>query len=128
MAPIYAGDIGITPQIIDDEQLVTLRNAFATTIPFYQSILVDNPPTYTSPEQVPEPLDIGKLVALVEPWQTWKFEEQVSKSSVVCARRRGSFARSIPSHSCLLSLITATHTTPLSLQTYRWICRNGSQH
>lgn len=72
MAPIFAGEIGITPQIIDEERLVELRDSFAQL-----PLLVPLGQTYSSPDEVKEPLDIDKLIELTEPWQSWKFEEQV---------------------------------------------------
>ena len=73
MAPIYAAAVGINPQIIDDESLRQLRDSILSIelkAPLHR--------TFSTPEQVSEPLDIERLVVAVEPWQTWVFEEQVS--------------------------------------------------
>ena len=75
MAPIYSAVVGVNPQIIDDERLRQLFNSLASIelkVPLHR--------TFTSPEEVTEPLDIESLVTLVEPWQSWMFEEQVRNS------------------------------------------------
>jgi hypothetical protein len=73
MAPILAAEIGTPPQIIDDMRLVELRSALASIEDF-----VELGKSYSSPEEVEAPLDIDHLLSLIEPWQTWTFEEQVS--------------------------------------------------
>lgn len=72
MAPIFAS-IGITPQVIDDKRLRVLRSSL-------ESIGLNE--TLENAHQISEPLnaplDIERLVELLEPWQAWTFEEQVS--------------------------------------------------
>ena len=72
MAPIFAA-IGITPQIIDDERLRVLRSSL-------ESVVLNWPLHKADPnsETINVPLDIERLIALLEPWQSWAFEEQVS--------------------------------------------------
>ena len=76
MAPIYTAAIGVTPQIIDDERLSQLRNHL-------EELELRKPlrRNYKSPEEVEEPLDVDRLVSILEPWQSWVFEEQVSGRS-----------------------------------------------
>ena len=73
MAPILSGTLGITPQIIDDARLCELRSSV-------EEIEFNGPPnpTYETSGDAVVPLDIEKLVSLLEPWQVWAFEEQVS--------------------------------------------------
>lgn len=73
MAPILAAEIGIPHQIIDDTRLVELRSALASI-----EDRVKPGKKYASPEEVELPLDISHLLSVIEPWQTWTFEEQVS--------------------------------------------------
>lgn len=68
MAPIFPS-IGITPQIIDDKRLKSLRSNL-------ESLTLNKQLRNVDP--VSDPLDIERLVALLEPWPTWTFEEQVS--------------------------------------------------
>lgn len=75
MAPILSAEVGITPQIIDDDRLVELRQALTGI-----EARVELGKTYSKPDDVEEPLDIDYLVSLIEPWQSWTFEEQVSRS------------------------------------------------
>jgi hypothetical protein len=87
MAPIYAAAVGVTPQIIDDDRLAQLRDSLQT-IEFLQVPTAGTGDTggmksNISPAQVQPPLDIARLVALLEPWQTWVFEEQVRKQCFV---------------------------------------------
>ena len=72
MAPIFAA-IGIAPQIIDDERLGLLRTNL-------ESVSFNGPSNNANPilETLSMPLDIERLVGLLEPWQSWTFEEQVS--------------------------------------------------
>lgn len=72
MAPIFSA-IGITPQIIDDERLQVLRSSL-------ESVSLNKPLQNANPTSDPldAPLDIERLVELLEPWQSWTFEEQVS--------------------------------------------------
>ena len=75
MAPIYAAAVGISPQIIDDVRLRQLRSSLLEIelqVPLYRS--------NSSKDAVVVPLDIEYLVTLLEPWQTWFSEEQVSRS------------------------------------------------
>lgn len=74
MAPIFAADVGITPQIIDDVRLLNLRVALANL-----ALRVPLGKTYSTPDEVEIPLDIDELIALIEPWQQWRFEEQVRR-------------------------------------------------
>ena len=71
MAPIFAV-IGITPQIIDDERLTELRSSLG-------SITLNGHSKKASLILTKHhmPLDIERLVGLLEPWQSWTFEEQV---------------------------------------------------
>ena len=71
MAPIFA-TVGITPQIIDDGRLGTMRNLLET-------VLFKIPLNYAdcASEEIAMPLDIERIVTLLEPWQSWTFEEQV---------------------------------------------------
>ena len=71
MAPIFS-TVGITPQIIDDGRLGTMRNLLET-------VLLKVPLNYTdcASEEITMPLDIERIVTLLEPWQSWTFEEQV---------------------------------------------------
>lgn len=73
MAPILAAPVGIAPQQIDDERLRSLKSALLE-LEFRGPL----DPTFSTPEQIVMPLDIERLVALLEPWQSWAFEEQVS--------------------------------------------------
>eukprot|EP00934_Nitzschia_sp_Nitz4_P006861 Nitzschia sp. Nitz4//scaffold116_size91068//11601//24470//NITZ4_004949-RA/size91068-processed-gene-0.22-mRNA-1//1//CDS//3329533551//6851//frame0 len=80
MAPILTGEVGIAPQIIDDERLLQLRKSLTdlkllvplrrsdstTTSDRMDSILDDVPP-----------VNVERLVQLLEPWRMWDFEEQV---------------------------------------------------
>jgi hypothetical protein len=73
MAPIYAAAVGISPQIIDDDRLRQLRKTLIEIeleVPLHRA--------YASPDEVELPIDIDRLVCLLEPWQSWVFEEQVS--------------------------------------------------
>mmetsp|Transcript_747 Transcript_747/g.1813 ORF Transcript_747/g.1813 Transcript_747/m.1813 type:complete len:4405 (+) Transcript_747:307-13521(+) len=71
MAPIFPS-IGITPQIIDDERLKSLKSDL-------ESIIFSRPTTNVTRilGEINVPLDIERLVGLLEPWQSWTFEEQV---------------------------------------------------
>jgi hypothetical protein len=73
MAPILSAFIGITEQIIDDERLKSLRGSV-------EELKFKTPldSSYVSPDDVIIPLDIERLVELLEPWRSWTFEEQVS--------------------------------------------------
>lgn len=75
MAPILAAEVGITPQIIDDKRLLELRSALAE-----MEVRVEPGKAYSHPDEVEVPLDIDRLIALIQPWQSWTFEEQVSLS------------------------------------------------
>jgi hypothetical protein len=74
MAPILSTAIGVTPQIIDDPRLRQLLNRLDEFEPNKVSASSTKP---QSAEEVIAPLDITKLVSLLEPYQTWIFEEQV---------------------------------------------------
>ncbi|KAG7352855.1 HECT-domain ubiquitin-transferase [Nitzschia inconspicua] len=72
MAPILSASVGITRQIVDDVKLRTLRNSLEE--------LKSNGPlndNFASIEEYTIPLDIEKLVSLLEPWRSWPFDEQV---------------------------------------------------
>jgi hypothetical protein len=84
MAPILSASIGITPQIIDDGNLRTLRKSLQDLE------MKSNVPTGSTMEVVRTeqgdglrsnlisvPVDIELLVSVLEPYQTWNFEEQV---------------------------------------------------
>lgn len=75
MAPILAAEIGITPQLIDDSRLLDLRSALASI-----EDRVELGKSYKSSDEVEVPLDIDHLLSLIEPWQSWTFEEQVSRA------------------------------------------------
>ena len=72
MAPIFPS-IGITPQIIDDKRLKSLRSNLES-LPLNKQLRNVDPVS----DPLNAPLDIERLVALLEPWPTWTFEEQVS--------------------------------------------------
>lgn len=72
MAPILTAAVGITPQIIDDDRLCQLRNDL-----FDLELKVPLGRSYSTSEEIKEPLDINRLVSIVKPWKTWVFEEQV---------------------------------------------------
>ena len=81
MAPIFSA-IGITPQIIDDDRLRTLRSSIeATELKGPLNYI------YCASEELVMPLDIERLVRLLEPWQSWTFEEQVNPT--FCFKRLG---------------------------------------
>ena len=75
MAPIFSA-IGITPQIIDDDRLRTMRGSI-------QAIELKGPLNYINcaSQEFVMPLDIERLVRLLEPWQSWTFEEQVNPTT-----------------------------------------------
>ena len=73
MAPIYAAAVGVSPQLVDDDRLRELRSSLEAVemqIPLHRR-------AYKTPEEVEKPLDIERLVSLLEAWQSWVFEEQV---------------------------------------------------
>lgn len=82
MAPIFTAATGVIPQIVDDERLLQLQSQLEGL-----ELLVPLRRHYATPEEVELPLDIVHLISLLEPWQRWTFEEQVSISarSFVCA-------------------------------------------
>jgi hypothetical protein len=98
MAPIFAS-IGITPQIIDDKRLRVLRSSL-------ESIGLNE--TLENAHQISEPLnaplDIERLVELLEPWQAWTFEEQVDLQEWVEQLNRidASLSFYIQKYPCLL--------------------------
>lgn len=73
MAPILAASIGVTPQLVDDERLRSLKDSLLE-LEFKGPV----DPSLSSPEEVSMPLDIERLVTLLAPWQSWPSEEQVS--------------------------------------------------
>jgi hypothetical protein len=75
MAPIHLTSVAVTRQVVDDEQLRTLRKSL-------EDLKLKCPlsPDVESLEQVSIPLDIEQLVSLLEPWMSWPFEEQVSRN------------------------------------------------
>ncbi len=75
MAPILATSVGVSPQQIDDERLRRLK---VSLLELELRGQVDS--AFSSSEEISMPLDIERLVALLEPWQSWPFEEQVSSS------------------------------------------------
>lgn len=78
MAPILSTAVGVTPQIIDDPRLQKLLVKLNEYEPkgLYQT------KNYQSSEEVIAPHDhIEELVAVLEPYQKWIFEEQVSNST-----------------------------------------------
>lgn len=87
MAPIYTAAAGVISQIVDDERLRELRNHLVELelrVPLRKSH------TGTTPEDLEEPLGINRLISLLEPWQSWEFEEQVRIFACVylnCPRR-----------------------------------------
>ena len=74
MAPILSASIGVNPQILDDERLRSLRKSL-------EDLEMKNRSSseIASSEDISVPLDIERLVALLEPYQSWNFEEQVSQ-------------------------------------------------
>lgn len=73
MAPILSTAIGVTPQIVDDPKLAYLietLNGFQTLAERKPADDLDN---------VDTPVDVDKLVKILEPYETWPFEEQVSQ-------------------------------------------------
>lgn len=74
MAPILSASIGVTEEIVDDERLRRLRSALEE-IRFKAPLDSRD----KNPEKVAVPLDIERLVELLEPWRSWTFEEQVSR-------------------------------------------------
>ena len=87
MAPIFPS-IGITPQIIDDGRLRVLKSSL-------ESIIFDTPlsSAFQGIEEIRAPLDIERLVVLLEPWQSWGFEEQVNHVSCACSRCQFPFGK-----------------------------------
>jgi len=84
MAPIFTAAVGITPQIIDDERLCKLRNDL-----FNVEMKIPLRRSYSSSEEILEPLDINRLISIVKPWKTWVFEEQVSVcNEPLCQEKR----------------------------------------
>ena len=75
MAPILVKAVGITPQIIDDENIRQLRTSL---LELKTEIWPQR--TFSSSDEVPIPEDIDRLVELLETVQRWIFEEQVSLS------------------------------------------------
>lgn len=73
MAPILSTAVGVTPQIIDDPRL---RKLIEVLNEFEPKQLCDRVKTNKANEVI-APLDIAALVAVIEPHQTWSFEEQV---------------------------------------------------
>ena len=98
MAPILAAEIGTPPQTIDDKRLVDLRSALAAI-----EDRVEMGKSYSSPEEVEPPLDMNHLLSLIEPWQSWTFEEQVSAHGI-CVRGAW-LAQHCISFSVVLSMI-----------------------
>ena len=116
MAPIYSSEIGIIPQIIDDERLVRLRNDLS-------ELKLETPlgTTYISPDEAQAPLDIEKLLVLVDPWQSWVFEEQVSLGTARVANH--SVDHLFPKAFVVLALL---HLSIVSTLLYpRLTCKNG---
>lgn len=72
MAPILSTAVGVTPQIIDDPRLQKLIEKLNEFKPQQHDEI-----QLKKSDGLPAPLDIATLVALVEPHQTWAFEEQV---------------------------------------------------
>ena len=75
MAPILSTAVGVTPQIIDDprlQQLIEQLNKFEP-----EQLCGRIKPKNS--DEVIAPLDIAALVAVIEPHQTWAFEEQVGR-------------------------------------------------
>ena len=77
MAPIHGAAVGVSPQTIEDDRLRNLRESLLA-IEVEETFLRH----FTSPDQVTEPFDIGRLVSALEPWQSWVFEEQVRAKSL----------------------------------------------
>jgi hypothetical protein len=81
MAPILSSSIGITQQVIDDEKLRNLRSSL-------EELKIKGPlnPEFDASDKMQVPLDIEHLVVLLEPWQSWTFEEQVSMMFLLSLR------------------------------------------
>lgn len=65
MAPVKATAVGIAPQAIDDAELATLLETL-------NAFLIETDVDQASTD------DINRLVAVVEQFPEWEFEEQVS--------------------------------------------------
>jgi len=81
MAPILSTAVGVTPQIIDDPNLKLLLKKVNE---FEPSDLLDRKKNPQSAEEVNAPLDVASLVAVIEPHQSWTFEEQVRLMESFC--------------------------------------------
>ena len=124
MAPIFAS-IGITPQIIDDERLRAMRSCL-------ESMQFNGPlnNTHQTSEKLRMPLDIERLVGILEPWQSWTFEEQVSSFYLFGREAHCSqfFRRSHVTH-LLLYLHRLTFKNGLMLWTESMhLCRSTSRN
>ena len=67
MAPVKNNALGFAPQMLDDPELIKLiKELSSVEITNVRECRMEAPP-----------VDIERLVALVEPHPTWPFEEQV---------------------------------------------------
>lgn len=74
MAPVKATSVGVAPQIIDDIKLVHLLerlNSFEIHITPSSEMAADQP------QSLP-PLNIDALISELNPYPSWRFEEQVN--------------------------------------------------
>lgn len=75
MAPVTATNVGMTPQVVDSPQLKQLMEQLnAIHIGGENKDLNDKDAVSQS---------IQELLALVEPFTTWRFEEQVRQGTLV---------------------------------------------
>ena len=99
MAPILSTAVGVTPQIIDDPRLIDLLEKLNE---FEPKNLIDRKHPQSADEVIAL-LDITKLVAVIEPYQSWIFEEQVccgrGSCTSICGRRAYA-ARSFSTYFC----------------------------
>lgn len=70
MAPVKSNALGITPQMLDDPELIHLLKEL-------NRIAVTDFPSQGSSGENP-PVNIEQLIHLIEPYPTWQFEEQAS--------------------------------------------------
>lgn len=73
MAPITATGTGIIPQRLDDERLRVLLENLRCLPNFTKNVAVDTEEAFAHCQQLME-----QLAPLLEPLQSWVFEEQVS--------------------------------------------------
>ena len=120
MAPILSMAVGVTPQIIDDprlQKLLARLNEFEPKGVFHQK-------NYQSSEEVIAPLDIEQLVAAMEPYQTWIFEEQVRRVEPLPCLLGHSFSAASNGNMKTTCILTSDFIICFTLD--RLTCTNGS--